>query len=115
MPNATDFEKLIAQLGQGHPAQRMAAQFILIALQEQAVDPLADALYAGVTDEHGETIINVLAAIGGPDALLTLRDVYQHAGPRPALQKAAALGLLHNIDNLSPDERDHIAAFLANG
>jgi HEAT repeat protein len=109
----TDYKKLVAQLTQGHPAQRMAAHFILIALQEQAVEPLIDELYAGVSDQQGAAIIKVLAEIGGPDALMTLRDVFERAGERPALQQAAALGLLRNVDNLSPDERDHVAAFLA--
>lgn len=109
-----DYKKLFQQLTQGHPAQRMAAHFILVALQEQAVEPLVDELYAGVTDEQGEAIIKVLAEIGGPDALMTLRDVYAQAGARPALQKAAALGLLRNVDNLSPHERDELAAYLAN-
>lgn len=108
---ALDFHQLALQLASANEDEQAAALRRLYALDEDAVDPLIDVFYAGVTEAVGAAIIAVLAAIGGPDALLALRNIYQYE-ERLALRRAAAQGLLHNPHNLAPDEHAQLTRFL---
>lgn len=103
-----DFHRLALQLVSEHEGEKAAALRLLYELDEAAVDPLTDVFYGGVSEAVGRAIIGVLAEIGGPDALLTLRDIY-HYEERTALRRDAARGLLHNRHALSPGE---VAALL---
>lgn len=105
--------ELVRRLNSKNPAHSAAARMLLIALQERAVGPLIDELYAGVTDAQGTVILNMLAEIGGPEAMETLRSVFEYEVGRPALQAAAARGLQRNVHNLSLDEVEAVSLFLA--
>jgi len=109
-----DYQELVQFLGSGDIMKIQAATMILIALQEEAINPLGDQLYAGVTDEQGVGILRVVSEIGGPDALAMLRNIFEFESSRPLLQLAAAEGLFRNKDSLSDDEMTRVTVFLAN-
>lgn len=92
---------------------RMAARMILLSMQEDAVNPIGDAFYEGVGEGHGVALIEIVAAIGGPDALAMLRNIFEFEKEQHAWRVAAAKGLLHHQHALSDDERDRVAVFLA--
>lgn len=79
------------------------ARVELLALDEDAVNPLIEAFYAGVGEAGGVAIIDLVAEIGGPDALTLLRYAY-HFEERLALKEAARRGLLLNQNNLDAQE-----------
>lgn len=110
---ATRFRNLVTQMAQPQPEQRLAARMLLLSLQEDAVNPLIDVYYAGVTDTEGVAILSLLAEIGGWEAMNVLRSIFEFETERTILKRAAASGLLHNADNLSQHERESIALFLA--
>lgn len=112
--NTVDYHELVEYLGSGDVVKYNAAKVILLALQENAVNPLGDEFYAGVTEAQGIGILQVVADIGGPDAMAMLRNVFEFERERPALRFTAAEGLMQNRHNLSPDEETHVAFFLAN-
>ena len=89
----------------------MAARMILLALQEDAVDPLADEYYSGVNPAQGVAILELIGHIGGFEAMLILRNVFQWED-RPAFKRAAALALLANPNGLSPHEWDELRAYV---
>lgn len=93
---------------------RQSAYDTLITLDEDAIHPLIDEWHAGVTDAWGIAILDVVAEIGGPDAMSMLRNVFHFEESRYKLQYAAAKGLLLNLYNLSPHERDEVQRFLNN-
>ncbi|HLU12016.1 MAG TPA: hypothetical protein VK003_20235, partial [Oceanobacillus sp.] len=68
---------------------------VFLRMDEDAVQPLADELYSGVDEKTGVVILELLAEIGGWEAMVVLQDIYQ-AGGREALVKAAAQGLARN-------------------
>lgn len=107
-----DYDYLIGELISSNVLNRSAARMILLSLQESAVNPLGDAFYAGVNDAQGAAILDVVAEIGGPDALAMLRNVFDFEDHRPDLQVCAAMGLLENYQNLSVDEIWHVKNFL---
>jgi hypothetical protein len=107
----SDFNRFITALGSPDETAREAAWAALRTLDEDAMDPLTDAFYAGVPEATGVCILNLVAEIGGPDALLLLRSVYD-SSERPAWKRAAASGLLRNADNLEAVERDMLRRFL---
>jgi hypothetical protein len=84
-----------------------------MALQEDAVEALADAYFAGVNDEQGIAILDLLADIGGYEALNIMRDIVKHETKRLKLRIAAAYGLLRNEDNLSNREVKLLKRFIA--
>ncbi|MGJ3239753.1 MAG: hypothetical protein ACFE0Q_13665 [Anaerolineae bacterium] len=98
------YHSLVERFLIAEPIHRMAARMILIALDEDAVEPLIDAYFAGVTDQQGIAILDLLADIGGYDALNVMRDIIKHQKDRPPLRVAAVQGLLRNADNLSSKE-----------
>jgi len=109
-----NFSQLVKQLADDNLNVQQAARMILLALDEDAVDPLIDEFYAGVTEAQGVAVLAIMAEIGGPDAMSTLRNVF-HFETRPTLKRAAASGLLHNSDNLSQDELEDVTMYIAKG
>lgn len=105
--------KLVDQLVDESSLNQQAAKMILLALGEDAVNPLIDEFYAGVNDAQGVAILNVIADIGGPDAMSTLRSVFHFEDSRLKLKMAAANGLLHNSISLSQDELEEVASYIA--
>lgn len=92
--------QLIQQLTSGDETQRTAARQQILAMDEDAVEPLTDEFYAGVNEAAGEVILEILGEIGGWEALNVLRDTY--ANPRYESWKIAAeRGLAYN--GQSPD------------
>lgn len=110
-----NFAQLVKELVDDNPIVQQAARMILMALDEDAIDPLIDEFYAGVTDAQGDAILKIMAEIGGPDAMSTLRNVFHFEDTRLVLKRAAANGLLHNSENLSHDELEEVALFIATG
>ncbi len=107
------YDSLVERFLVAEPIHRIAARMILLALQEEAVEPLADAYFAGVNDEQGIAILDLMADIGGYEALNIMRDIIRHETKRPKLRVAAGQGLLRNEDNLSPKELKAIKRFLS--
>lgn len=110
-----NFPQLVKQLADDNSIVHQAARMILLALDEDVVDPLIDEFYAGVTDPQGIAILEIMAEIGGPDAMATLRNVFHFEETRMTLKRAAANGLLQNSSNLSQDEVEEVALFIALG
>jgi len=108
-----DYAQLVKQLVDSDPATRQSARTTLLEMDENAIDPLIDQFYAGVTDAEGVAILQIMAEIGGPDALSTLRNVFYFEDTRPILQRCAANGLLHNRIALSHKELEEVKLFLA--
>ena len=63
------YDSLVERFLLAEPIHRVAARMILMALQEDAIEPLADAYFAGVNDEQGIAILDLMADIGGYEAL----------------------------------------------
>lgn len=106
------YDSLVERFLVAEPIHQLAARMILIALQEDAIDPLADAYFAGVTDEQGAALLELMADIGGYEALNILRDILKHEKKRRKVRIAAAQGLIRNQDNLSEKEAKAIQRFL---
>ncbi|MBL8164581.1 MAG: hypothetical protein JNJ61_21505 [Anaerolineae bacterium] len=100
----SEHDGLIRALNEADAQARSAAWDALRALDEDAVDALLNAFYAGMSEPHGTLILALVAEIGGPDALTLLRNVYYDPGARQAWHTAAAQGLLHNRANLDAHE-----------
>jgi hypothetical protein len=109
MPNK--YEELVQRFLSAQAIHQIAARMILLAIQEEAIEPLADAFYAGVNEKQAVMILQVLGEIGGYEALQILRDVFKHE-PNLSLKMAAAEGLIRNANNLSLDEKLAIKVFL---
>ena len=108
-----DYPKLVKQLVSDDEAEQTTAKKVLFELDEDAVSPLLDEFYAGVNDAQGTAILDVLAHIGGYEALNALRSIlFFDLSMRPAFRKAAAHGLLYNAAFLSSDEHEKITAHL---
>ncbi len=97
---------LIRQLTSADAAEREAARNALLALDEDAVDPLIAEFHAGVSDAMGAAIIDVVGEIGGPDALTLLRYVFHFEEHRPLCHAAAIKALRYNAHSLDQSERD---------
>lgn len=107
------YDSLVERFLIAEPIHRIAARMILMALQEDAIEPLADAYYAGVNDEHGIAILDLMADIGGYEALNIMRDIIKHETKRRKLRVAAAQGLIRNEDALSKKEVKALKRFLS--
>ena len=81
-----------------------AARAALVELDEEGVEALTSAFYAGVSEAVGDVLIEVVGEIGGPDALSLLRYIYHFEEKHPSWQQAAKHGLLRNRDNLDQKE-----------
>ena len=108
------YAQLVEQLVDEDANRRESAKKTLLALDEMAVDGLIDGFYAGVTDTQGVAILEVIAEIGGPDAMSTLRNTFHFEEMRIPLKNAAARGLLHNAQSLSPNEFQAVKKYLPN-
>lgn len=108
-----NYAQLVKQLVDDNSNVQNQARHTLIMLDEDAVSPLVDEFYAGVTDNQGIAILKVIADIGGPDAMSTLRSVFHFEEQRLMLKQTAAEGLLHNRHSLSPKEIIEIKSFLS--
>jgi hypothetical protein len=86
---------LLKRITSGNFEDRAASWLAFLRLDEDAVQPLADELYSGVDEQTGVVILELLAEIGGWEAMAVLQDIYQ-AGGRDALVKTAARGLAKN-------------------
>jgi hypothetical protein len=106
--DSNTLHNLLAQLSSDDPAQRETARMALFALDEEAVNLLADEFYAGVSEALGVAILDIVGEIGGPDALSMLRNVYHFEDKRVSWRKAAARGLLMNRDNLDTAEVEEV-------
>jgi hypothetical protein len=91
----TDVRERLKQITDGSVEERAAAWLAFLRLDEDAVQALADELYSGVDEQTGVVILELLAEIGGWEAMIVLQDIYQ-AGGRDALVKTAARGLARN-------------------
>lgn len=82
-----DFHSLIQQLTD--PTTHATARQTLLELDEQAVEPLVDQFYAGVTEAQGLAILDVVSTIGGYEALALLQDVLYNHAPHESWREAA--------------------------
>lgn len=105
------YDELVQRFISGQPIHQMAARMILLAVQEEAVEALADAYYAGLIEAHAKQVLGILGEIGGYEALNILRDVFQYEANK-ALKLAAVEGLIRNAEVLSQEERIDLARFL---
>jgi hypothetical protein len=103
-----NFRQLLSDLIQDDATQRENAHAALCALDEEIVDPLVGEFYSGVSERLGIAIIELVAEIGGPDALSLLRNVYHFDDHHAAWRDAARQGLLHNRHNLDATELDEL-------
>lgn len=95
MTDGPDLKFLLDEILSGDGGRRQRARVMLLALDEDAVTALVDAFYAGVNEAQGVVLLDVVAEIGGPEALQLLADVYQNPA-KPAWERWAALGLARN-------------------
>jgi hypothetical protein len=79
----------------GNDAERDAARTEFYRRDEDAVDPLTDEFYAGVDEATGVAILEIISAIGGPDALRLLKYAC-YFGDKEAWRDAGARGLADN-------------------
>ena len=110
--SSVNYAELVQQLVSDNPKVREAAKITLLQLDEDAVGPLVNQFYAGVNDAQGVALLTVIADIGGPEAMSTLRSMFHFEDSRLALKQAAATGLLHNAYSLSPNELVELKAYL---
>jgi hypothetical protein len=106
------FREIVSQLTGEDAGQHEAARARLLEMDEDAVNPLLDVFYGGVSEAEGLVILDVVAEIGGPDALSMLRNVYHFEERRKAWQDAAARGLMQNADNLDAGEADEVRGYI---
>ena len=88
-------QRLIQQLVSADESEREAARLAFYQMDEDAIEPLSSEFYAGVNETLGLAIIDVVSAIGGPEALSLLLDVY-HFNERAVWKNAARAGLVFN-------------------
>lgn len=105
-------DNLIQQYLGDNKLEHAVARMILVAMGEDVVEELIDTYYAGITVEHGILLLNLLAAIGGYEALNTLRSVFKYEAEDESLKRTAAEGLVYNASNLSSDEYRKISDYL---
>lgn len=108
-----DYKLLVKQLVDDNQQIRTSAKITLLRLDEAAVDPLLDEFYAGVSARQGVAILELIAEIGGFEAMSTLRNTFHFEETRMALKHAAARGLLHNLQSLSPKEVTELEAYFS--
>lgn len=96
MSDKPDLKFMLDEILSGDETRRQRARVMLLAMDEDAVTALADAFYAGVNEAQGVVLLDVVAEIGGPEALQLLEDVYQNPS-KPVWERWAALGLARNF------------------
>lgn len=105
------YDELVQRYINGQPIHQMAARMILLAVQEEAIEALTDAYYAGVNETQAKMILGVLGEIGGYEALNILRDVFQYEA-NSSLKLTAAEGLIRNAGALSLEEKIVLKEYL---
>jgi hypothetical protein len=90
-----NMRELLRALAHGDDNERDAARNELYRMDEDAVDLLTDEFYAGVDEATGVAILEVISAIGGPDALRLLKYAC-YFGDKAAWREAGARGLADN-------------------
>lgn len=93
--NQKDLRFLLDEILSNDETRRQRARVMLLALDEDAVPPLVDEYYAGMTEAQGVVLLDIVAEIGGPEAMQLLEDVF-HNGQHDAWQRWAALGMARN-------------------
>ncbi|MEL6271163.1 MAG: HEAT repeat domain-containing protein [Chloroflexota bacterium] len=93
--NSKDLRFLLDEILSGDDARMQRARIMLLALDEEAVQPLTDAFYAGVNEAQGVVLLDVVAEIGGFEALQLLEDVFYN-GTKDVWQRWAGLGMARN-------------------
>jgi hypothetical protein len=95
MSNPETIRELLRTLVHGSDEEREAARTEFYRMDEDAVDPLCEEFYAGVDEATGVAILEVISAIGGPDALRLLKYAC-YFGDKEAWREAGARGLADN-------------------
>jgi hypothetical protein len=103
-----NFRQLLSDLIHTDAIQRENAHAALLALDEEIVDPLIGEFYSGMSEQSGVAILELVAEIGGPDALSMLRNIYHFDDHHAAWRDTARRGLLHNRDSLDAIELDEL-------
>jgi hypothetical protein len=109
---SVNYRVLVEQLASPDNDERLNARQTLLEMDEDALEPLTNVFYGGVNDTQGVAVLELVAEIGGPDALSMLRNVFYFEDQRVALKQKAAHGLLQNRANLSPNEIEEVTAYL---
>lgn len=105
-PNHKDLRVLLNEILSEDEARRQTARVMLLALDEEAVQALIDEFYAGVNEAQGVVLLDVVAEIGGYEALQLLEDVFRN-GTNAVWRRWAALGMARNgRDDILPDLMD---------
>jgi len=113
MQTTNNYRELVEYLGSDNLILQDAARMILLAMQEQAVRPLAEQLQKGVTDEQGIAVIKLVSEIGGKTAVSLLKNIYKNGEQRPVLQLCAAECLArYHIRHIKPTHRVKLIAFI---
>jgi hypothetical protein len=110
MTDKKDLRFLLDEILSQDDTRRQTARVMLLALDEEAVQALVDAFYAGVNEAQGVVLLDVVAEIGGHEALQLLEDVFLN-GANAAWRRWAALGMArNNRDDILPDLMDWLQA-----
>jgi len=91
-----DIKRLIVQLTSAVLVERTAARLLFLKMDEDAIQPLADELYSGVSEPTGVAILELMGEIGGWEAIAVLQDIYFAESSRPTLVKVAEQALKDN-------------------
>lgn len=92
----TDYEAILKRLVSEDVQEQEAARRLLFVLDEDAVAPLIDAFYAGVSEKTGLAILEVLMVIGGFEAMALFCDVAEFDARYNSWRRAAQHGIEHN-------------------
>ena len=93
--NKKDLRFLLDEILSNDEKRRQQARIMLLTLDEEAVEALIDAFYAGVNEAQGVVLLDVVAEIGGFEALQLLEDVFLN-GSNDVWKRWAALGMARN-------------------
>lgn len=99
MTESPDYAQIIRCLTSDNSSEQQAARAQVFTLDETAVAPLIDEFYAGVSEQAGLAVLDVLSEIGGFEVLALLEDVY-HLGARYESWRALAADRLRREGRL---------------
>lgn len=91
-----NFTELLKTILRGDVSQRESAFQSIYQLDEEAVAPLIDEFYAGVNEQTGVLILEIIGEIGGYEARQLLTDIVDMPQPYSSWGDAATDGLAHN-------------------
>jgi len=91
-----DIRRLIVQLTSAVLVERTAARLLFLKMDEDAIQPLADELYSGVSEPTGVAILELMGEIGGWEAIAVLQDIYFAESSGPTLVNVAEQALKDN-------------------